>query len=154
LRRLAANYLRSERAGHTLQPTALVNEAYVKLAEHPKVDWQSRAHFFAVSARIMRQILVDHARMRAAQKRGGHDVRVTFTDAIADSDDRLCEILELHEALERLAKLNPRQSKVVELSFFGGLSFEEIAGVLNASERTVQRDWTIARAWLHAQLDS
>jgi RNA polymerase sigma-70 factor, ECF subfamily len=154
LRRLAANYLQRERPGHTLQPTALVNEAFVRLAQHPNVDWQGRAHFYAVAARIMRRILVDHARLRTAQKRGGDEVRVPFTEETAGAPAETCDFLAIHEALERLAKLNARQSTVVELSFFGGLSFEEIASVLDVSERTVKRDWAVARAWLHAQLDS
>jgi RNA polymerase sigma factor (TIGR02999 family) len=159
LRRLAANYLQRERPGHTLQPTALVNEAFVRLAQHPSVDWQGRAHFFAVAARIMRRILVDHARMRTPQKPSGGDFHPLFTEATvtaapSETDSQTCDFLAIHEALERLSKLSARQSTVVELSFFGGLSFEEIATVLDVSERTVKRDWAVARAWLHAQLDT
>ena len=152
LRRIAAGYMRRERPGHSLRPTALVNEAFIRLAREPNPDWQGRAHFVAVSAQVLRRILVDHARARQAQKRGGEGIRVTFVEAALGAPDRSCEMLEVHDALERLEKLNARQSKVVELRFFGGMSFEEIAHVLSISGRTAKRDWEVARAWLHGQL--
>jgi RNA polymerase sigma-70 factor (ECF subfamily) len=154
LHRLAANYMRRENPGHSLQPTALVNEAFLRLVRQPQTGWQGRAHFVAVSAQIMRRILVDHARAKAARKRGGEGLRVTFIEADAGIPERSCEMLAIDEALERLAKLNARQSRVVEMSFFGGMSFEEIAHVLNISERTAKRDWAVARSWLHTQLAS
>jgi RNA polymerase sigma factor (TIGR02999 family) len=152
LRRLAGAYMRRERAGHTLQPTALVNEAFIRLSGEPRGGWQDRAHFIAVSAQAMRRVLVDHARARAARKRGGEDVRIPFIEAeVAGEGDGL-ETLAIHEALEQLAKLNQRQARVVEMKYFGGMSGEEIALVLGVSERTAKRDWEAARAWLHAQL--
>jgi RNA polymerase sigma-70 factor (ECF subfamily) len=154
LRRLAANCMRRERADHSLQPTALVNEAFMRLAYSPGIDWRGRAHFFAVAGQVMRRILVDHARARIAEKRGGGVTRVTFTEGIASVADRTWEVLAIHEAMERLEKLDARQSRLVELRFFAGMSFDEIALVMNVSGRTVRRDWTTARAWLHTQLKS
>ncbi|HKD04391.1 MAG TPA: sigma-70 family RNA polymerase sigma factor [Bryobacteraceae bacterium] len=152
LRRLAGAYMRRERAGHTLQPTALVNEAFMRLSGEPRGGWQDRAHFIAVSAQAMRRVLVDHARAKAARKRGGEDLRIPFIEAeVAGEGDGL-ETLAIHEALERLARLNERQARVVEMKYFGGMSWEEIALVLGVSERTAKRDWEAARAWLHAQL--
>ena len=152
LRRLAHHYMGGERAGHTLQTTALVNEAYVRLIDWKNVRWQSRAHFFGVSAQLMRRILVDFARSRAYQKRGGGVLAVSLDEAAFVSDEKGADLVALDEALGSLAKLNERQSKVVELRFFGGLSVEETAEVLKVSSGTVERDWSLARAWLHREL--
>ena len=152
LRRLARHYMRSERANHTLQPTALVNEAYLQLIGQPGASWQSRAHFFAAAAQLMRHILVDHARAHRAGKRGGEQQQVTLDENVLSSETASIDVLALHEALERLAQLDARQARVVELHFFGGLTFDEIAYVLETSERTVKRDWTMARAWLRLEL--
>ena len=152
LRRLAHRYMGGERTGHTLQTTALVNEAYVRLIDWKSVRWQNRAHFFGVSAQLMRRILVDFARARGYRKRGGRSPRVALDEAAAVSDDRGAEIVALDEALRAMAELYPRQSRVVELRFFGGLSVEEAAEVLKVSPATVERDWSFARAWLHREL--
>jgi RNA polymerase sigma-70 factor (ECF subfamily) len=152
LRRLAAHYMRSERGNHTLQPTALVNEAYTRLVQQPQIPWQSRAHFFATASHLMRHILVDHARARRAGKRGGLQQQVTLDDALLPSSERTIDVLILEEALENLAQFDPRQARIVELHFFGGLTFAEIALVLNVTERTVKRDWSMARAWLKGEL--
>ncbi|MBV8438056.1 MAG: sigma-70 family RNA polymerase sigma factor [Silvibacterium sp.] len=152
LRRLARKYMRAERANHTLQATALVNEAYLRLMGQEGVSWQDRAHFFASAAQLMRHILVDHARAHRASKRGGEQHQITLTEGLASEEDRSVEVLALHEALEKLARLDERQARVVELHFFGGLTFGEIAYVLDTSERTVKRDWTMARAWLKLEL--
>ena len=152
LRRLAAHYMRAERGNHTLQPTALVNEAYSRLVQQPQVPWQSRAHFFATASQLMRHILVDHARARQANKRGGVQRQVTLDEAILKSQNHTIDVLILHEALEHLAQLDARQARIVEHHFFGGLTFEEIALVLECSERTVKRDWSMARAWLKGEL--
>lgn len=148
LRRLARRYMRAERANHTLQPTALVNEAYMRLMADPGVTWQNRAHFFATAAQLMHHILVDHARARKAAKRGGIQHQVTLNEALASAENKSVDVLALHEALEKLATLDKRQARVVEMHFFGGMTFAEIAHVLDASERTVKRDWEMARAWL------
>jgi RNA polymerase sigma factor (TIGR02999 family) len=152
LRRLARHYMRSERANHTLQPTALVNEAYLRLIAQPGVSWQSRAHFFAAAAQLMRRILVDHARAHRAGKRGGAQQQVTLDENLLSPESASVDVLAVHEALENLAKLDARQARIVELHFFGGLTFEEIAHVLGTSERTVKRDWAMARAWLKLEL--
>ncbi len=152
LRRLAARYMRRERGNHTLQPTALVNEAYTLLVQQTQVPWQSRAHFFATASQLMRNILVDHARRRLAAKRGGAQQQITLDEALLLSKDRTIDVLVLHEALEHLTQLDPRHARVVELHFFGGLNFDEIAEVLGISERTVKRDWSMARAWLKGEL--
>jgi len=152
LRRLAAIYLRQEKPNHTLQPTALVNEAYLKLTRLEPVDWQSRSQFFGVAAKLMRNILVDHARARAADKRGGNCQIVEFNDAIFSTPERTREILALDDALNRLAKIDPRQSKIVELRFFSGLNEEEIGELLGITSRTVKRDWSHAKAWLYREL--
>jgi RNA polymerase sigma factor (TIGR02999 family) len=152
LRRLAAHYMRSERGNHTLQPTALVNEAYTRLVQQPQIPWQSRAHFFATASHLMRHILVDHARARRAGKRGGLQRQVTLDDALLPSSQRTMDVLILDEALENLAQFDPRQARIVELHFFGGLTFAEIALVLKVAERTVKRDWSMARAWLKGEL--
>ena len=154
LHRLAHHYMGHERPGHTLQTTALVNEAYVRLIDWKNVHWQNRAHFFAVSAQLMRRILVDFARSRGYQKRGGGALAVTLDDAAVMSDEKGSDMVALDEALTSLAELDARQSKVVELRFFGGLSNEEAAEVLKVSPGTVRRDWSLARAWLHRELST
>jgi RNA polymerase sigma-70 factor (ECF subfamily) len=140
--------MRGEASGHTLQATALVNEAYIRLIDSKKMSWQNRAHFLAMAARAMRRILVDSARARASQKRGGSAVRVTFTEELEVIDEKGLDVVALDDALEALADEDPRKSRVVELRFFGGLSVEETAAVLNISAETVMRDWKAARAWL------
>lgn len=155
LRRLATNYLRRERAGHTLQPTALVNEAYLKLIDQKNAKWQNRAHFFGISAQLMRRILVDHARQRQAAKRGGSEqqrLSITSAEAAAIKQPEI-DLLALNEALDELAEMDPQQGRIVELKFFGGLSIEETAEVLGISHATVERDWKVARAWLRRQLE-
>ncbi len=141
-----------ERVGHSLQATALVNEAYVRLVGGKTVAWQDRAHFLAVSARVMRRILVDHARTRRAQKRGGEGVHVTFDEALVVTDEPRQDVVALDDALEALASFDDRKSRVVELRFFGGLSVDETASVLNVSPDTVMRDWRLAKAWLRAEM--
>jgi len=154
MRKLAGNYLRRERPGHTLQPTALVNEAYLKLIDQRNAKWQNRAQFFGVAAQLMRRILVDHARQRQAAKRGGSDQqRLSITSAERLIQQPEVDLLALHEALEELAKLDPQQERIVELRFFGGLSIEETAEVLGIGHATVERDWRIARAWLRRKLE-
>lgn len=150
LRQLAAGYLKRERRDHTLQPTALVHEAYLKLIEGRRVNWQNRAHFFGAAARLMRHILVDHARGRQAAKRGGY--KVSLNEGLAAAEPVDFDLLALDDALEQLAALDPQQSRVVELRYFGGLSIDETAEVLAVSPATVKRLWTSARAWLHRQL--
>jgi RNA polymerase sigma-70 factor, ECF subfamily len=152
LHRLARRYMSRERKGHTLQTTALINEAYVRLVDQRNVQWANRSHFFAISAQIMRRILIDHARRHAYAKRGGGARQVSLDETAAIALDDLSEFLRLDEALQSLAELDPRRSRVVELRYFGGLNNEEIAGVLNISENTVIRDWNMARAWLYRQL--
>ena len=152
LRRLARKYMRAERVNHTLQPTALVNEAYMRLMSEQGTSWQNRAHFFATAAQLMHHILVDHARARKAAKRGGIQHQVTLSEGLVSAENRSVDVLALHEALEKLATLDERQARVVELHFFGGLTFAEIAYVLDASDRTVKRDWEMARAWLRLQM--
>jgi RNA polymerase sigma factor (TIGR02999 family) len=153
LRRIAQNRLRSERAHHTLQPTALVNEAYLRLVDLTRMRWQNRAQFFAIAARLMRQVLVDAAREQQAAKRGGGALRVTFDEAVMPSAPGGHDLLALDDALQALANEDPRKSQVVELRFFSGLSVEETASALNISTDTVARDWKFAKAWLRAQLD-
>ncbi len=153
LRRLAVRYLRRERDNHSLQPTALVNEAYLRLVDQQKVEWQSRAQFYGLAARVMRNILVDHARSRQAAKRGGEQFRVSF-----DGDQQgivvpEIKFLAVHEALERLTIFDAQKAQIVELRFFGGLSIEETAEVLGIGHATVERDWKLARAWLRLQLE-
>jgi RNA polymerase sigma factor (TIGR02999 family) len=152
LRRLAKRYMGQERPGHTLQTTALVNEAYLRLIDTSQVRWQNRAHFLAVSAQLMRRILVDFARARRQLKRGGEVRRVSLEEALVVSAEPDADLVALDDALSALSALDPRQSRVVELRFFGGLSVEETAEALNISETTVRRDWTLARAWLHREL--
>ena len=153
LRRLASNYLRRERASHTLQPTALVNEAYLKLVDQRHARWQNRAQFFGISAQLMRRILVDHARQHQAAKRGGSKqqrLSITSAERVAKQPD--IDLLALNEALDELTIMDPQQAQIVELKFFGGLSIEETAEVLGISHATVERDWKMARAWLRRQL--
>jgi RNA polymerase sigma factor (TIGR02999 family) len=152
LHRLARRYMSRERKGHTLQTTALINEAYVRLVDQKNVHWANRSHFFAISAQIMRRILIDHARRHAYAKRGGGAQQVSLDEALAVTNGIGSELLRLDEALKILAEMDPRRSQVVELRYFGGLNNEEIAGVLHISENTVTRDWNMARAWLYQQL--
>ena len=152
LHRLAKRYMGREHAGRTLQTSALVNEAYLRLVDAHGVRWQNRAHFFAVSAQIMRRILVDFARTRQNLKRGGGVRQVTLDEGLVVSPESGADLLALDEALEKLAILNPRQSRVVELRYFGGLKEEEAAEALNVSSRTVRHDWSLARAWLYREL--
>jgi RNA polymerase sigma factor (TIGR02999 family) len=152
LRRLAGQYMCAESDGHTLQPTALVHEAYLRLVSHADADWQNRAHFFAVAAQAMRNILVDHARSRRAAKRGGDRHKLPLDDAPDVSLEREEYLLALDEALSKLAAFDPQQSRIVELRFFAGLTIEETAEVLRISPKTIQRDWIMARAWLHREV--
>jgi len=151
LRRLAGHYLRRERPDHTLQPTALVHETYLRLIDQ-NVSWQNRAHFFGVAAQMMRRILVDHARSRLAAKRGSGGVKISLDDALNLSDERAGDFIALDEALERLAEFDQQKSKIVELRFFGGLSVEETAEVLGIGTATVTRQWKMAKAWLYQQV--
>jgi RNA polymerase sigma factor (TIGR02999 family) len=152
LRRLARRYMARERPGHTLQATALVNEAYVRLIEVDHVRWQNRAHFFAMSARVMRRILVDSARARGNQKRGGDVHKVSLDEALVVSRERDADLVALDDALQALVAVHSRKSQVVELRFFGGLSIEETAEVLHVSPDTVKRDWRFAKLWLLREL--
>ena len=154
LRRLAHHYMEGERPDHTLQTTALVNEAYLRLADQTASNWQSRAHFFAVAARAMRQILVSYARSNRAQKRGGGVARIELDESAILSPEQSKEIVDLHEALERLGTLDSRKARVVELKYFGGLNYDEIAEVMKVSTVTVRRDWVFAKAWLYDELHS
>jgi len=148
LRRVARRQMAAERPGHTLQPTALVNEAYLRLVNLREMQWQDRAHFFAMAARLMRRILVDFARSRGYQKRGGGAQQVSFTEALDIAEAQPTDVVALDEALESLAQVDERKSRVIELRFFGGLSVDETAEVLNVSRETVKRDWTFAKMWL------
>src|SRR4029078_24358 len=148
LRRLARRQMAGEGAGHTLQATALVNEAYLRLVNLKQMQWQNRAHFFAMAARLMRRILVDFARSRGHQKRGGAAKQVSFTEALEVAEGQATDVVALNDALEALADVDERKSRVVELRFFGGLSLEETAEVLSVSRETVKRDWTVRKMWL------
>jgi RNA polymerase sigma factor (TIGR02999 family) len=152
LRRLAGAYMRRERVDHTLQATALVHEAYLRLVEQRSVNWQSRAHFFGVAAQLMRRILIDHARGHSRQKRGGDEKKVSLDEAFVFSEQQADELLAVDDSLNQLAKIDPRQAKIVEMRFFGGLSVEEAAEALGVSPKTVKRDWSVAKAWLYADL--
>ena len=152
LHRQAARYLRREHPGHTLQTTALIHEAYLRLIKQQNIEWQNRAHFYAIAARLMRQILVDHARRRQATKRGGSDIKVPLEEAMVISPGENVDLVALDEALTRLAAIDPQQSRIVELRYFSGLSVEETAEVLGVSSRTVNRDWNVAKAWLRQQI--
>jgi RNA polymerase sigma-70 factor, ECF subfamily len=151
MRRLAGGYMRRERTNHTLQATALVHEAYLRLVEQ-RSDWQSRAHFFGVAAQVMRNILIDHARGHLRAKRGGAKESVELDEALVFSEEKSEELLAVDEAIQKLAKFDPRQSKIVEMRFFGGLTVEETAEALGISPITVKRDWSLARAWLYGEL--
>lgn len=152
LKRLARNYMRRERPDHTLQATALVHEAYLRLVKQQAVNWQGRSHFFGIAAQLMRRILIDHARGHLRDKRFGDKQFLTLDQAIVYSPERSEELLRLDEALDRLSQLDARQGRIVELRFFGGLSVEETAEVLSVSPKTVKRDWSVAKAWLHGEL--
>ena len=153
LHRLAAHYMAGERAGHVLQTTALVNEAYLRLIDWKDVQWQSRAHFFGLAAQAMRHILVDEARSRLRAKRGGGELHLSLSDATDMALVKSTDVVALDDALTTLARLNPRHSRVVELRFFGGLSLKEVAHVLDVSVATVRRDWSLAQAWLYRELN-
>jgi RNA polymerase sigma factor (TIGR02999 family) len=153
LRRQAARYLRRERVGHTLQTTALIHEAYLRLIDQRNVQWQNRAQFFGIAAQLMRRILVDHARTKKRAKRGGSDIRVSLADAEASVKAQELDVVALSEALDRLEQIDEQQSKIVELRFFSGLTVEETAAVLDISPATVKRDWSMAKAWLHREIN-
>jgi RNA polymerase sigma factor (TIGR02999 family) len=152
LRRLAAHYMRNERAGNTLQATELVHEAYLRLTKDQQVDWQGRAHFFAIAARSMRQILVERARRRKAERHGGGQEKVALDEALVFSPEPAADLVALDDALQRLEQISPRQSRVVELHFFGGLTFKEIATLERIGARTAEQDWGVARLWLHREV--
>lgn len=152
LRKIARRLMSRERPGHTFQPTDLVHEAFIKLTQQDRVDWKGRSHFFAIGAQHMRRILVDHARSKATVKRGQTPQRVELTEGLALYVDRPSDVLALDDALEKLAKLDPRQAQIVELRFFGGLTVQEVAEVLGVSKRTVEAEWTMIRAWLRHEL--
>lgn len=153
LRRLARGYMRRERRGHTLQTTALVNEAFLRLTDAHAIGWQDRAHFLGIAARLMRRVLVDHARARGYRKRGGGVQRVTLNEGLVPSPEPALNLIALDRALEALAAVDPRKSRVIELRFFGGLSVEETAEVLHVSADTVKRDWRLAKLWLLRELE-
>ena len=152
LRKLARNYLQRERSDHTLQATGLVHEAYLRLVDQSSMSWQNRAHFFAVAAQVMRRILVDYARSHRAAKRGGDREKIEFDEALAPSDEKAVDLIALDDALQDLGKFDPRQSRIVELRFFGGLTNEEIGEVLAVSPRTIKREWRLAKAWLRREI--
>lgn len=152
LRRQASKYLRRERVGHTLQTTALIHEAYLRLVDQKTVQWQNRAQFFGIAAQLMRRILVDHARTKHRAKRGGSDVRISLNEAMVVMNESQLDLLEIDEALDRLAAIDEQQSRIVELRFFSGLSVEETATALGISPATVKRDWSVAKAWLHREI--
>lgn len=152
LRRIAHRYMSRERPGHTMQTTALVNEAYLKLVNREGVHWQNRAHFFAIASQLMRHILVDHARSHAYAKRGGGTQTISLDEAMVVSQERAAEVVALDDVLKQLAEIDPQQSRIVELRFFGGLTIEETAVVLSLSPATIKREWTSAKAWLYHEL--
>lgn len=154
LRRLARRYMGRESPGHTLQTSALINEAYLKLADQRNVQWQNRAHFFAVAAQVMRHILIDHARSRHYAKRGAGARKISLDDTAVLSDERAADLIALDDALKVLAELDPRKSRIIELRFFGGLSIEETAEIMEVSPVTVTREWRAARAWLRREMSS
>lgn len=154
LKKIAGSHLRRERPGHTLQATALVNEAYLKLIDQKDASWQNRAHFFGVASQIMRRILLDYAKSQKRAKRGGGAHKTSLDEALVVAEDRASDLVNIDEALTRLGELDPRQAKVVELRFFGGLSVEETAEVMGISAPTVKREWAMARAWLHRELEN
>ena len=146
------HHMRNERLGHTLQATALVNEAYLKLIDNREANWHNRAHFLAIASQAMRRVLIDHARSKRRVKRGGLQQKVSLEDVVIAAEEQSYDLVALDEALDRLAKVDARQSRIVELRFFGGLSVEQTAEVLAISPKTVKRDWAVARAWLHREL--
>jgi len=152
LRRQARRHLRREDAGHTLQTTALIHEAYLRLVDQKNVQWQNRAQFFGIAAHLMRRILVDHARTKHRAKRGGSNVRISLTKAVALAKNPDLDLIEIDEALDRLAQIDEQQSRIVELRFFSGLNVEETAAALGISAATVKRDWSVAKAWLHREI--
>ena len=152
LRRMADYYLRGENPGHSLQPTALVHEAYLRLIDQTKVEWQNRAHFFGVAAQMMRRILIDHAKAKHRGKRGGTATRVTLEEGVAFTQERAAELVALDDALKILSEIDERKSRIVELRYFGGLTVEETSQVVGVSDKTVMRDWNLAKAWLYQQL--
>ena len=154
LHRIASRYLRRERQGHTLQTTALINEAYLRIVDQNRVNWQSRAHFFGVAAQMMRRILVDHARSHLYAKRGGGAQKLTLDEAIATPQERDLDLVALDDALTTLAQVDPQQSRIIELRFFGGLTIEETAEVIGISPATVKRDWNMAKAWLFGEINN
>lgn len=154
LRRQARNYLAKEREAHTLQPTALVHEAYLRLVDQTRISWQNRAHFYGVASSMMRRVLIDHARAHTREKRGGAAVRLSIEDVQIPLEQRAADLVALDEALDELAKFDERKCRIIEMRFFGGLSDEEIAEVLGVSTRTVLRDWKTARLWLYRELSS
>ncbi len=153
LRKMAANFMRRQRPGHTLQTTALINEAYMRLVDSNRVNWQDRGHFFAVAAQLMRRILVDSARRRNSLKRGGDRVLITLDEKADLAVEKQTDMVKLDEALERLARLSSRQAKIVEMRYFAGLTEDQTAEVLGISSRTVRREWSLARAWLYRELN-
>lgn len=154
LHRMAGRYLRLERPDHSLQPTALVHEAYLRLIDQTQVSWQSRAHFFGVAAQMMRRILVDHARTRQRDKRGGSAIRIPLDEAFLMTPEKSADLVALDESLGRLAEIDNRKSRVVEMRYFGGLSVDETAEALDVSRQTVLRDWKLAKAWLYQEIKS
>jgi RNA polymerase sigma-70 factor, ECF subfamily len=154
LHRMARNYLRHERNGHTLQATALINEAYLRLHSQRESQWQNRAHFLAISAQMMRRILLDHARQRQAKRRGGAEQKLSLDEALVVSKERSAELIALDEALDRLSTIDPQQAHIVVLHFFGGLTMKEIAEVLGCEQNLVQQEWRMAKAWLHCAVSS
>jgi RNA polymerase sigma factor (TIGR02999 family) len=153
LRKLAANYLRRERPDHTLQPTALVHEAYLRLVDQTRVNWQNRAHFFGVAAQIMRRMLVDHARRHNAEKRGQNFQKISLDENIDRATERSAQLIALDDALKALADLDEQKARVVELRYFGGLSIEETARVMGVTPTTIKRHWRFAKAWLHGEME-
>jgi RNA polymerase sigma factor (TIGR02999 family) len=152
LHRLARGYMNRERRDHTLQPTALINQAYLRIAKQENIEWQNHSHFIGFAANVMRRVLVDHAREHNAAMRGGGQVKVELEEGHAVSKETATEVLLLEDALVRLEKLNPRQAQVVEMRYYGGLSVEEVAGVLGIATRSVKRDWALARSWLYQEI--
>jgi RNA polymerase sigma factor (TIGR02999 family) len=153
LRRIARGFMRRERVNHTLNATALVNEAWLNLVNVPNIDWQNRAHFFAISSRVMRQILIQHARESSAEKRGGNNEKIALEDALGISlPEKDIDLINLNDALKKFEEIDPHRSRIVELRYFGGLTIEETAEVLGESTRTVQRNWQLAKAWFHKEL--
>ena len=154
LRRLAQSYLRRENLGHTLQSTALVHEAYLRLVDQRNVNWQNRSHFFGIAAQMMRRVLVDHARAHHAAKRGSGGIKVTLDEGLVAAEQRDVNVIALDEALTRLAEIDPQQTRIVELRFFAGLSIEDTAELLKISPATVKRDWAMAKAWLYGEMSA